>query len=226
MILRIKTLLLSFPLFFLVLLVASAVFETFRPRPRVNLLIISSAADASFLNPVLAQDAASSEVNSFIFNGLIKYNRNLDGFVGDLAESWNLKLGPEPEITFFLRRGVLWHDGKEFTAADVKFTYDTIMNPKTNTVRRSSYELVKKAEVVDPYTFRVTYKQPFSPGLESWGMGIIPKHLLEKMDINTARFNRHPIGTGPFRFVDWVSDEKIVLDAYPQYLRGDPIWTG
>ena len=71
---------------------------------------------------------------------------------------------PEPVITFFLRKGVLWHDGKEFTAEDVKFTYDKIMDEKTNTVRRSSYELVKKAEVLDPYTFRVTYKQPFSPG--------------------------------------------------------------
>jgi peptide/nickel transport system substrate-binding protein len=220
--LRIKILLLSFPLFFLFLLVSSAVFEGFRPHPRVNQLIISSSADASFLNPVLAQDAASSDVNSFIFNGLIKYNRNLDGFVGDLAESWNLKLGPEPEITFFLRKGVLWHDGKEFTAADVKFTYETIMNPKTNTVRRSSYELVKKAEALDPYTFRVTYKQPFSPGLESWGIGIVPKHLLENVNINTARFNRHPIGTGPFRFVQWVSDEKIVLDANLQYFEGRP----
>ena len=96
------------------------------------------------------------------------------------------------------------------------------MDEKTNTVRRSSYELVKKAEVLDPYTFQVTYKQPFSPGLESWGMGIIPKHLLENVDINTTSFNRKPIGTGPFRFVEWVSDEKIVVDANPQYFEGRP----
>jgi peptide/nickel transport system substrate-binding protein len=185
-------------------------------------LIISSIGDASFLNPILAQDSASSEINSFIFNGLIKYNRNLDGFVGDLAESWKVEGGPEPRITFFLRKGVLWHDGKEFTAYDVKFTYDKIMDEKTNTVRRSSYELVKKAEVLDPYTFRVTYRQPYSPGLESWSMGIIPKHLLEKEDINTTSFNRKPIGTGPFRFVEWVTDEKIVVQANPQYFEHRP----
>jgi peptide/nickel transport system substrate-binding protein len=104
----------------------------------------------------------------------------------------------------------------------VKFTYDKIMDEKTNTVRRSSYELVKKAEVLDPYTFRVTYKQPYSPGLDSWGMGIIPKHLLEKVDINTASFNRKPIGTGPFRFAEWVTDEKIVVDANPRYFEGKP----
>jgi peptide/nickel transport system substrate-binding protein len=188
----------------------------------VNQLIISSIGDASFLNPILAQDSASGDINSLVFNGLIKYDRDLQGFVGELAESWEVKGGPEPEITFHLRKGILWHDGKEFTAHDVKFTYDKIMDEKTNTVRRSSYELVKKAEVPDPYTFKVTYQQPFSPGLETWSMGIIPKHLLETVDINTAPFNRKPVGTGPFQFVEWVSDEKIVVEANPRYFQGRP----
>jgi peptide/nickel transport system substrate-binding protein len=96
------------------------------------------------------------------------------------------------------------------------------MDEKTNTVRRSDYELVKEAEVLDPYTFRVTYKQPFSPGLGTWSMGIIPKHLLEKEDINTTSFNRKPVGTGPFRFVEWVTDEKIVVEANPKYFEGKP----
>ena len=142
--------------------------------------------------------------------------------MGDLAESWKVEEGPEPVITFFLRKGVLWHDGKEFTAEDVKFTYDKIMDEKTNTVRRSDYELVKKAEILDAHTFRVTYKQPFSPGLGTWGMGIIPKHLLEKEDINTTAFNRRPIGTGPFRFIEWVTDEKIVVEANLRYFEGRP----
>ena len=220
--LRTRTLLLIFPVTFLILLLATLIFEGYQPHPRVNELIISSIGDASFLNPILAQDSASSDINSFVFNGLIKYNRNLDGFVGDLVESWKVEDGSEPVITFHLRKGVHWHDGKRFTADDVKFTYDKIMDPKTNTVRRSDFELVKKAEVLDPYTFRVTYKQPFSPGLATWGMGIIPKHLLENVDINTAPFNRRPIGTGPFRFVDWVSDEKIVVEANPRYHEGRP----
>lgn len=219
---RTRTLLFIFPACFLILLLATLVFEHFRPRERVNQLIISSIGDATFLNPVLAQDSASSDINSFVFNGLIKYNKDLNGFVGDLAESWKVENGQEPTITFHLRKNVYWQDGKKFTADDVRFTYDKIMDPKTNTVRRSSYELVKSAEVIDPYTFRVTYKEPFSPGLDSWGMGIIPKHLLENADINTTSFNRHPIGTGPFRFVEWVSDEKIVLEANRRYFEGKP----
>jgi len=221
--LKVKTLLFICPILFLILLGINIVFVGSRPPPKVNQLVISSIGDASYLNPVLAQDSASSEINGFVFNGLIKYDRNLQNFVGELAESWKVKAGPEPEITFFLRKGVHWHDGKEFTAHDVKFTYDKIMDEKTNTVRRSSYELVKKAEVLDPHAFRVTYRQPFSPGLETWGIGIIPKHLLEKEDINTTAFNRRPIGTGAFRFVEWVTDEKIVVEANAQYFEGRPL---
>ncbi len=219
---RIKKVLFLPPIIFLLILGINIFFVSSRPPQKVNQLVISSIGDASFLNPVLAQDSASSEINSLVFNGLIKYDRELKNFVGDLAESWKVEDGSEPKITFYLRKGVLWHDGKEFTSYDVKFTYDKIMDEKTNTVRRSSYELVKKAEALDPYTFRVTYREPFSPGLETWSIGIIPKHILEKEDINTSPFNRRPIGTGPFRFVEWVSDEKIVLEANPKYFEGRP----
>ncbi len=220
---RVKKVLLISPTLFLVLLGINIAFISSRPPQKVNQLVISSIGDASYLNPILAQDSASSEINSFVFNGLIKYDRNLENFVGELAESWSVREGAEPEITFFLRKGVRWHNGREFTAHDVKFTYDKIMDEKTNTVRRSSFELVKKAEVLDPYTFRVTYAQPYSPGLETWGIGIIPKHLLEKEDINTTAFNRKPIGTGPFRFVEWITDEKIVVEANPHYFEGRPL---
>jgi len=220
--LKIKKILFISPVLFLVLLAINIVFVGSRPPMKVNQLVESSIGDASYLNPILAQDSASSEINGFVFNGLIKYDRNLQGFVGELAESWSVKEGAEPEITFSLRKGVLWHDGKEFTAEDVKFTYDKIMDEKTNTVRRSDYELVKKAEVLDPYTFKVTYRQPFSPGLSTWGMGILPKHLLESQDINTTSFNRRPIGTGPFRFLEWVTDERITVEANPKYFEGKP----
>jgi peptide/nickel transport system substrate-binding protein len=220
--LKIKKILFISPILFLILLAINIVFVGSRPPIKVNQLVESSIGDASYLNPILAQDSASSEINGFVFNGLIKYDRNLQNFVGELAESWKIKEGAEPEITFFLRKGVLWHDGKEFTAEDVKFTYDKIMDEKTNTVRKSDYELVKKAEVLDPYRFRVTYRQPFSPGLGTWSMGIIPKHLLENQDVNTTSFNRKPVGTGPFRFVEWVSDEKIVVEANPKYFQGRP----
>jgi len=128
----------------------------------------------------------------------------------------------EPIILFKLRRGVRWHDGAEFTSADVKFTYDKIMDEKTNTVRRPMFELVKRVDTPDACTMLVTYKRPFAPCIESWSMGVIPKHLLEHKDINEASFNRKPVGTGPFKFHEWTSDEKITVVANDDYFEGRP----
>jgi len=81
---------------------------------------------------------------------------------------------------------------------------------------------VLKAEVMGKHIFRVTYKEPFSPALESWGMGILPKHLLNGKDINKDPFNRHPVGTGPYKFREWISGQKIMLDANDEYFEGRP----
>jgi len=144
------------------------------------------------------------------------------GFSGKIVKEEEIAIDNSPVITFYLRKGVTWHDGVPFTARDVKFTYDKIMDEATNTVRRPSFELVKEIKIIDPYTIQVIYKKPFSPSLESWTMGIIPKHLLEHENINTASFNRHPVGTGAFKFKEWVSDEKITLVANDAYFEGRP----
>lgn len=182
---------------------------------------MSSIGDASFLNPILYTDSASGDICGMVFNGLLKYDRNLE-ITGDLASSWEVEKGDKPLITFYLRKDVRWHDGVPFTAEDVKFTYEKIMDKNTITVRRPDFELVESVDVVDKWTVKVRYKEPFSPGLESWMIGIIPKHILGKDDINTSSFNRNPIGTGPFKFVEWISDEKIVLEANPDYFEGRP----
>lgn len=127
-----------------------------------------------------------------------------------------------PVVTFHLRKDVRWHDGEPFTSADVRFTLDKLLDEKTNTVRRSNFEMVKRMETPDPYTVIVVYKKPFSPCLETWGMGILPKHLLENEDINTAAFNRHPVGTGRFKFFEWKTDEQITVVANDDYFRGRP----
>jgi len=108
-----------------------------------------------------------------------------------------------PIVTFHLRDDVRFHDGVPLTSADVAFTYDVLMDEKTQTVRRSDFEPVKELETPDPLTVRVTYKRPFVPCLEAWSMGILPRHILEAEDINETSFNRAPVGTGPFRFERW-----------------------
>ena len=184
-------------------------------------MVIGTIGDASTLIPMLATDAASHEVAGLIFNGLVKYDPYLN-LVGDLAERY--EISPDGRtITFYLRKGVKWHDGVEFTAEDVLFGFKLITDPKTPTAYAGDFLEVDRAEVIDRYTFRVHYKKPFAPALSSWGnLVVLPKHLLEGKDITKTEFGRHPIGTGPFRFKEWRAQEKIVLSANPDYFDGRP----
>lgn len=213
---------LSFSLCTLWLVVFSLLFSACvqQAERNPNSFVTSSIGDARRLNPIIANDSASGDINDQVFNGLVKYDKDIK-LVGDLAERWDVTNGGKT-ITFHLRKGVKWHDGVEFTADDVLFTYNKLVDPNVVTPYSSSYMDVKKAEVVGKYTFRVTYKEPFSPALESWAMGMIPKHLLEGRDINTDAFNRKPVGTGPYKFREWVASQKIVLEANPDYYEGRP----
>jgi len=180
----------------------------------------SSIGDASTLIPILVTDSASGDIVDKVYNGLVKYDKDLN-IIGDLAESWEVS-EDGLTITFHLRRGVKFHDGVECTAEDVMFTYQKLVDPEVPTPYRGNYELVKEAKVLDRYTFQVRYEKPFAPGLISWGMGILPKHLLAGRDITKSPLNRHPVGTGPYKFVEWKTGERIVLEAFPDYFEGRP----
>ncbi|MFH1073815.1 MAG: peptide-binding protein [Candidatus Firestonebacteria bacterium] len=185
-----------------------------------DVFVDSSIGDASILNPILSTDSASSDIHGLIFNGLVKYDKNLR-LMGDLAEGWEISKD-NLSVTFYLKKNIRWQDGLPFTAADVEFTFKKLTDPKTKSPYKSAYELVKKFEVLDDFTIQVTYGVPFAPALESWGMGILPKHLLENADINTAAFNSNPLGTGPFKFVDWNRGERIRLKSNEAYYDGRP----
>lgn len=180
----------------------------------------ASIGDATMLNPMLASDSASNDINGLVFNGLVKYDKNIK-LIGELADRWKVE-NDGKQITFYLKKNVKWHDGEPFTSEDVLFTYEQLIATTTRTPFAADYLLVKKAETLGPYKFRVTYDEPFAPALESWGMGIIPKHIYKGRDINTHPSNRHPIGTGPYIFKEWVPNEKIVLVPNPDYFEGKP----
>ena len=176
-----------------------------------------------FLNPILSTDTTSSAVEGTIFSGMIRFDKHLEP-KPDLATRW--KVSKDGKIwTFYLRRDVSWHDGKPFTAHDVKFTFDSILNPKVNTVRRSDYIIDGvpiKFGVVDRYTVQAILPKPFAPFLGNAAMSIIPKHLLEGKDINRADFNRKPIGTGPFTLSEWQVGNHVVVERNKNYYGKRP----
>ncbi len=189
-----------------------------------DIMVDGSTGDASNLIPILSSDSASHDIAGMIFNGLVKYDKDMK-VVGDLAESWDIS-EDGLVITFHLRRGVRWHDGNPFTAADVLFTYRLTIDPRTPTAYAGDFLRVKSVTVIDPYTVRVTYGEPFAPALTSWGASILPRHLLEGEDITRTPFSRNPIGTGPYMFKEWKTGQKIVLVSNPDYFEGRPYIDG
>ncbi len=183
-------------------------------------IIRGSIGDASNLIPLIASDSASFDIADLVYNGLVRYDRDLK-VEGALAESWEIS-DDGLQITFFLRRGVKWHDGAPFTAADVRFTYELLVDPSTPTAYAEDFRQVTRFEVLDPFTVRVGYERPFAPALISWSMPVVPRHLLEGEEITTSPLARHPVGTGPYRFREWLTGEKIVLEAYDGYWEGRP----
>ena len=189
-----------------------------------DILVRGDIGDASNLIPLLASDSASHNICNIVYNGLVKYDKDMN-IVGDLAESWDISRNGLV-ITFHLRKGVKWHDGQPFTSADVLYTYQVTVDPKTPTAYAGDFLKVKKAEALDDYTFRVTYDKPFAPALISWGSSILPRHLLAGKDITKSALSRHPIGTGPYKFKEWVTGQKIVLVSNPDYFEGQPYIDG
>ncbi|MBI3595485.1 MAG: peptide-binding protein [Nitrospirae bacterium] len=207
-----------FGLVLTLLLVLSSPNNGFAKNPKS--ISVGSIADAQKLSPILASDGASAEISGWIFNGLVKYDPDLM-LVPDLAETF--EASPDcKKVSFHLRKGVKWHDGKELTAEDLLFTYEKIIDPKVATPYSGGFDKVNQVKIVNPYQIEVTYKESFAPGLANWGMGIIPKHLLVGKDLQTDSFNQHPVGTGPYRFKEWVPQQKIVLTSNPAYFEGTP----
>lgn len=186
-----------------------------------DVLIEGTIGEPSVLIPMLAGDSASHNIAGMIFNGLVKYDTDLS-VIGDLAESWEIS-SDGLVITFHLRKGVKWFDGVEFTADDVMFGFKTIIDEKTPTAYKEDFLQVKKAEVLDKYTFRAIYEKPFAPALTSWSfLVVLPKHLLEGKDITKSDLKRNPVGLGPYKLNKWVAGQELILDSYKEYFEGRP----
>ena len=128
--------------------------------------------------------------------------------------------GKTMKITYKLRPGVTWHDGKPFTSADVKYTWEAVKDPKFTAESKDGSSEVESIDTPDDLTAVVNYNT-ILPTFAStlFTFGIMPKHLLEGTDLNTSSYNQTPVGTGPFKVKEFVAGQYVALERYDGYWR-------
>ena len=183
-------------------------------------LHLSISSSPSKLNPLISTDSASSQIGDWVFSSLITYDKNGE-IKKELAKSYTFI--DETTVVFNLREDVTWSDGVPFTAEDVLFTYNLIHSPKIFTPYTSQFRYVKSVNVIDKHTVEIKYKEPYFKALETWMIGIVPKHKLEnEKEIMTSSFNQKPIGTGKYTLDGFEVSKDIILNANKTYFEHKP----
>jgi peptide/nickel transport system substrate-binding protein len=187
-------------------------------------VVIVQSGEAATLDWHMHCDKNAHEPDRQIFDTLLRRNLKTLQLEGNLAESWRLL--NDTTWQFKLRHGVKFHNGEPFDAQAVKFSIERMLNPKQAAPGRTSIATIDRVEIVDPFTVNVITKTPFpllpvrmSPG-HCGTVGILPPKYVAQ--VGDAGFAVKPVGTGPYRFVEWVKDERLVLEANKDYHRGAP----
>ena len=178
------------------------------PQPGGHLRLRSE--EPRYLNPVIQTQFNRAAL--LIFEGLVGLDSRLEP-VPRLAEKWSLSEDGKV-LTFNLRKDVMWHDDKPFTAKDVAFTFKAIREVKAQTLWKAYMEDVETVETPDDHTVVVKYKEPYGPALVAWTVGILPMHLYsEGDDLTKSKYNREAVGSGPYKLARWEPGQRMVLHA-------------
>lgn len=179
--------------------------------------LIYGSGDYTRINPAMDEHG---EINALIFNGLTAHNGENEVIPG-LAESWEYD-ETSCTYTFHLEKNVKWHDGEDFTADDVKFTIEAIMDPENGSENAPNYEDVEEITVMDEHTISFRLAAPNIAFLDYMTMAVLPEHLLAGEDMQESDFFRSPIGTGPYKLVRWDAGQAITLVKNEEYFKGEP----
>lgn len=176
-------------------------------------------AEPDTLNPIVGTDAYESLVNGYIHESLVTRDERTLEFKPVLAQSWD-ESEDHLVYTFYLRKGIKWHNGSPFTAHDVVYSYERIMDPEVLAAHlRGYYQDIEKVEALDDYTVRFTFSRVFHLSFEiAGGITIVCKDAFDDgQNFNEHPVGRSPIGTGAYRFKEWVTGQEIVLERDPNY---------
>ena len=182
-----------------------------------NQALIYGSSEITSINPVLYEHG---EINSLIFAGLMKHGKG-NVVEPHLAKSYTVSEDHQV-YDFVLRDDVLWHDGEPFTAKDVKFTLEAIMNEANGSEIASNYEEIEEIILQDDLHVQIVLSSPNVALLDYLTIGMVPEHILQGKDLAVDDFNRHPIGTGPYQVKDFTLGEAVTLVANETYFGGEP----
>jgi len=199
-----------------VLIVAGVGALLLMPKPKEAEIVIGTTDVVKHLDPAMAYDFMSCNVIYNVFDTLVRIKRGTTEIEPGLAESWEISEDGKV-ITFHLRRGVKFHDGTELDAEVVKFSIERVIRLGGDPSWIVS-EFVEKVEVVDKYTVRFYLKQAFAPFLSVVAFTayapVSPKAVEELGD---EGFDKSPVGTGPFKVVEWREGEYVILERFDDY---------
>lgn len=186
--------------------------EPARDPETVVMLIESTPTN---LDPRIGTDAQSERIDQLLFSALFRRDEHMQ-LVPDLVTDYQI---PDPRTYIFhLRRDVRFHDGRPLEAADVKFTFDSMLGGEVATVKTATYRWVERIDAPDAHTVVFRLAEPFAPflwNLSNGAIGIVPRDAGKD-------FGAHPIGSGPFRFVGMKQDEEVVLERHDGYYGARP----
>ena len=193
------------------------------PASKAHIKIPSNEPRA--LNPLL--EVRANRANMLIFEGLVGLDRGQEP-IGRLAESWKLS-EDKKTLTFALRKGVTWSDGKPFTAKDVSFTFSALRSLKDGQTLWAAFMVdVDRVETPDDHTVVVHYTKPYAPALMTWTMGILPEHVYASSinssegGLENSEGNLKPVGTGPYKLSRWDLGKRLTLVANETWWHGTP----
>ncbi|MFN2398217.1 MAG: ABC transporter substrate-binding protein [Gemmatimonadaceae bacterium] len=194
-----------------------------RARRSERTLVAAIGNDPGHLNPAITTNGGVHYSSGLLYNGLLTLDSALTP-LPELAERWEVENGGAL-YRFHLRRDVRWHDGRPFTAGDVKFTFDEMLLKFHARTRASLGAALLRVDTPDDSTVEFVFRRPYAPLLQQLDVveaPILPKHVYAGSDPLRNPANTAPIGTGPFRFVSYGTNGEIRYAANKSYFRGRP----